>query len=375
MGLYENKNNSLSLLAGGTCYADSPVGAILPFGGSNPPSGYLICNGQAVSRIDYAELFAIIGTSFGAGDGSVTFNIPNLKGKTVVGYDANDTDFNAMGKSGGEKAHTLSVSEMPSHNHGGATGTMSANASHNHSIGGANIYFTAGGSQMCPAQQGGGSTIEYVNDKNIDHTHQISPQGSDVAHNNMQPYVATNYIIKAKQSALPLPFEDAVDEKISGNMIDSITDGSMKAATSNAVYDFPIDSIADGQHRPPTSNAVYDYLTPTLVSRRTFPSQSNYTISYVTTTVCGKMCTVNFLIKPITPASSWITCVQNAPTSMTRTQCGNDWALLLSVPAATNSAVAQSPLFIGIYPNSSNIMLAYGTAGMNYYGTFSYMLA
>jgi len=72
-------------VAGGVSNSYAPIGAIFPFGGSTAPSGYLMCNGQAVSRTDYSALFAVIGTSFGAGDGSTTFNIPDLREATTKG--------------------------------------------------------------------------------------------------------------------------------------------------------------------------------------------------------------------------------------------------------------------------------------------------
>lgn len=58
-------------------YADAPIGAIIPFGGDTAPTGYLLCDGSAVSRTTYADLFAVIGTKFGPGDGSTTFNLPS----------------------------------------------------------------------------------------------------------------------------------------------------------------------------------------------------------------------------------------------------------------------------------------------------------
>ena len=64
-----------------------PTGVILPYIGSEAPSGYLICNGQAVSRYLYPDLFALIGTTFGNGDGSTTFNLPNLQGQFLRGVD------------------------------------------------------------------------------------------------------------------------------------------------------------------------------------------------------------------------------------------------------------------------------------------------
>lgn len=77
--VYEDLN-----LKADTDYVDArmPTGTILPFGGSTAPSGFLLCNGGAVSRTTYASLFAVIGTTYGAGDGSTTFNLPNLVGLT-----------------------------------------------------------------------------------------------------------------------------------------------------------------------------------------------------------------------------------------------------------------------------------------------------
>lgn len=79
------------------------VGSITMYGGSTVPSGYLLCDGQAVSRTTYSDLFDVIGTTYGAGDGSTTFNVPNLKGKIPVGLDSSDTDFDTLGEIGGSK--------------------------------------------------------------------------------------------------------------------------------------------------------------------------------------------------------------------------------------------------------------------------------
>ena len=64
-----------------------PVGTMIAFGGSSLPDGYLLCYGQAISRVDYAELFSTIGTTYGSGNGSDTFNVPDLRGKTPMGID------------------------------------------------------------------------------------------------------------------------------------------------------------------------------------------------------------------------------------------------------------------------------------------------
>ena len=83
-----------------------PAGAISIFAGSSAPTGYLICNGDAVSRTTYASLFAVIGTTYGSGNGSTTFNLPNLKGRVVVGVDAAQSEFDVLGETGGAKTNT-----------------------------------------------------------------------------------------------------------------------------------------------------------------------------------------------------------------------------------------------------------------------------
>jgi microcystin-dependent protein len=71
-----------------SAYFAIPVGTILPYGASTSPTGYLACDGSAVSRTTYADLFAVLSTNYGAGDGSTTFNVPDFKSRTIVGYSA-----------------------------------------------------------------------------------------------------------------------------------------------------------------------------------------------------------------------------------------------------------------------------------------------
>ncbi len=101
-------------------------GFILPFGGGSAPSGWLECDGAAVSRSTYSDLFAIIGTTYGAGDGSTTFNLPDLQGRVIMGQggsNANRTPaaLENIGDTSGEQSVTLSVNQLPSHNHAATT--------------------------------------------------------------------------------------------------------------------------------------------------------------------------------------------------------------------------------------------------------------
>ena len=103
-----------------------PPGSITAFAGSTEPVGWLFCYGQQISRASYAALFAVIGTTYGVGDGSTTFNLPDLRGRIPLtkdnmgGTSANRVTAAAadtLGGSGGAENHTLSASEIPAHNH------------------------------------------------------------------------------------------------------------------------------------------------------------------------------------------------------------------------------------------------------------------
>ena len=171
-----NKKVPASKVGTGQAGGDTlPIGAVMEWKSDIIPINWLLCDGQAVSRTDYSKLFEVLGTRYGEGDGSTTFNLPNRKGNIAVGKDENDTDFNTLGKTGGEKTHTLTVNEMPAHTHT-FTGTYYALMS-----GGGSQEFGPGSSKSTEVK--------------------MKSAGGGQAHNNMQPYVVSNFIIKAKQSA------------------------------------------------------------------------------------------------------------------------------------------------------------------------------
>ena len=120
-------------------YLKDTIDALLPIGimwiwpTDTAPDGYLLCRGQAISRTTYASLFAIIGTTYGVGDNSTTFNLPNGAGKMFVGKDSTQTEFDTLGETGGDKASTALIAHThtgPSHTHTGGTGGVSANHTH-----------------------------------------------------------------------------------------------------------------------------------------------------------------------------------------------------------------------------------------------------
>lgn len=159
-----------------------PPGAVMPYAGTTEPTGWLFCYGQAVSRATYAALFAAIGTTYGAGDTTTTFNLPDLRGRVVAGQDdmggssanrlTNQTgglNGDTLGATGGTETHTLTTAEMPAHTHTFTYGVNDVNG-------------------------GGGTNPSYM--ELTGQTETTSSTGGGGAHNNVQPTIILNYIIK-----------------------------------------------------------------------------------------------------------------------------------------------------------------------------------
>ena len=150
-----------------------PVGMIMPSASQGSITDWLLCDGSAVSRTEYSKLFNAIGTTYGSGDGSTTFNLPNIAGKMIIGYKQDDEDFGTLGATGGSKTHTQTVEELARHHH-----TMA--------------FYT-------------GSNGGYQNAQQVAPTNAIN-RNTDVAGEGqpmdiMNPYIVLNYYIKAHKTA------------------------------------------------------------------------------------------------------------------------------------------------------------------------------
>lgn len=186
-----------------------PIGAVTFFAGTPAPPNWLFCYGQEVSRTSYADLFSVIGTTYGEGDGSTTFNLPDIRGNAIAGRDdmggtaagrltgqSGGVDGTELGATGGAEQHTLTVDEMPEHDHGGDTKSA---GSHTHEIPTASGNSIASGNPFSMVRGTGtrGETDEGVSSA-PNHKHDIDPEGGDEPHNNVQPTIILNAIIKVR---------------------------------------------------------------------------------------------------------------------------------------------------------------------------------
>lgn len=164
-----------------------PVGALLTWTSlSLPNDAWLWADGSAVSRIVYNTLFSVFGENFGAGDGSTTFNVPNISGKMLVNYSSGDGDFGSLGATGGSKTHTLTTSEIPSHSHSGD--------SHRHTAPNATTAIDISGSGLQSGSNRGLTAIAgFTGFTSAD----TGNTGGGNPHNNLPPFFTLPFIIKA----------------------------------------------------------------------------------------------------------------------------------------------------------------------------------
>lgn len=187
-----------------------PTGSIMSFAGSSAPTGYLLCDGAAISRSTYSTLFGLLATTYGSGDGSSTFNIPDLRGRVIAGQDdmggasanrltgqTSGVDGDVLGGSGGAETHGLSQAEMPAHRHLSVHGPITSSVPYYYNNPGPNTTLTG--------NFGGGTADDHAFESYTKVTGGTAGENgsnsttgsySNTAHNNVQPTIILNYIIK-----------------------------------------------------------------------------------------------------------------------------------------------------------------------------------
>jgi microcystin-dependent protein len=166
-------------------FATFPSGSIIPYAGSAAPTGWLLCDGQAISRTTYSTLFTAIGTAYGAGNGSTTFNIPDARGRVLAGKDnmggvaanrltgtSGSVAGATLGAAGGTETHLLTVNELPAHAH--------------------DITYD----RETPEGGSGDNAAWSLRATGGAYTGTSSSVGGGAVHNNVQPTLIVNYIIK-----------------------------------------------------------------------------------------------------------------------------------------------------------------------------------
>lgn len=194
-----------------------PVGVIFPYAGKNVdsnsiPAGWLLCDGSAVSKSAYSNLYSIIGDTYGTTNFTTLFKLPDLRARFIMGYGTTAATFTpnfgnwpinstiAVGNSGGEYFHQITSDEMPSHTH------PISDPTHRHVYAGDDMWPAAGqlaayGIERAPGvisydanSRSGGAPMWYTAPSTTNIS--ISSTGGNLYHNNLPPYVVMNYIIK-----------------------------------------------------------------------------------------------------------------------------------------------------------------------------------
>ena len=207
----------------------TPAGVIHMFAGSISPSGWLICDGSAVSRTVYADLFKVIGTTYGAGDGNTTFSLPDMRGRTPVGVGQGvGLTARTLGGTVGQENSSLIEANLPAHAHSFTpSGSLTSESSHTHTSpnAGGHIHSSNNSFLLYVGSGGGanlnaGSTYQIYNlnatiQSNGDHNHGSTNSNSGHTHTfngsagttgngngtassftNMPPAIGLNFIIK-----------------------------------------------------------------------------------------------------------------------------------------------------------------------------------
>lgn len=193
LGYVAGVTSAIQTQINGLSAAILPPGTMLDFGGSSAPTGFLACDGSAVSRSTYSALFSAISTTWGVGDGSTTFNLPGLARRTTIGSggSGSGTIGNSVGNTGGEETHTLTTPEIPSHTH---TATVT-DPGHTHGIGTGDNTNVNGRARSSQTADNNIYTFS-TNSATTGITVGNSNTGGGGSHNNIQPSAVVLKIIK-----------------------------------------------------------------------------------------------------------------------------------------------------------------------------------
>ena len=221
-------------LSGGGAAA-TPSGVVSAFAGSSAPSGWLLCDGSTVSRTTYSDLFAVIGTTYGSGDGSTTFTLPSLKGRMPVGLDSGQTEFDALAETGGAKTVTLATTEIPSHSPTSGTLATDTEAAHSHTSG-TLVTDTAA------SHTHGDGTL--ATDTEADHSHADGTLATD--YEAAHTHTSGTYTGYTSLASASLSFSTLNSVNNSGNQTGVVRNLSL--ATTNASTDVYGNSGSNGGH-------------------------------------------------------------------------------------------------------------------------------
>lgn len=261
---------------------ESPAGSIMAWGALTAPTNWLLCDGSVVLKADWPSLYAAIGNQYNTGgETELQFRLPNLKGRVAVGRDSTQTEFDTLGETGGAKTHTLTTSELPSHTHANTlTSNVVASSSHRHdykfaffdnnykatgpNAGMGNGLDTAGawrystsrwqggvsdGSSSQTTESAGGTTsgtttrFSTTGDTDVASATTTvgitnASVGSGAAHNNLQPYIVLNYIIKATAGVSTT--DSAIVERVGQLELEAEFPIKLNLQTLTANYTIPV---------------------------------------------------------------------------------------------------------------------------------------